>query len=64
MEGLRTQGTIDLPLGLTLKEVEREWILQTLSRLDGNRTKTAKVLGMSLSSLYNKLNSYTAELKF
>ena len=64
MEGLRTQGTIDLPLGLTLKEVEREWILQTLARLDGNRTKTAKVLGMSLSSLYNKLNSYTAELKF
>ncbi len=62
--GLYTQDTIDLPLGLTLKEVEREWILQTLAYLDGNRTKTAKALGMSLSSLYNKLNSYAAEPKF
>lgn len=61
--GLHTQDTIDLPLGLTLKEVEREWILQTLARLDGNRTKTAQVLGLSLSSLYNKLNKYTAEPK-
>ena len=63
MDGLRMQDTIDLPIRLTLEEVEREWILQTLARLDGNRTKTAKVLGMSLSSLYNKLNSYAAEPK-
>ena len=63
MAGLRMQDTIDLPMGLTLKEVEREWILQTLARLDGNRTKTAKVLGMSLSSLYSKLNNYAAEPK-
>lgn len=62
--GIHTQDTIDLPIELTLKEVEREWILQTLARLDGNRTKTAQALGMSLSSLYNKLNSYTAEPKF
>jgi len=63
MDRLRMQDTIDLPMGLTLKEVEREWILQTLARLDGNRTKTAKVLGMSLSSLYSKLNNYAAEPK-
>ena len=61
--GLHTQDTIDLPIGLTLKEVEREWILQTLAHLDGNRTRTAQALGMSLSSLYNKLNSYAAEPK-
>ena len=60
---LWTQDIIDLPLGLTLKEVERFWILQTLVRFDGNRTKTAKALGISLSSLYNKLNSYAAEPK-
>ncbi len=58
---LGTQDTIDLPLGLTLKEVERIWILQTLARVDGNRTKTAKALGMSLSSLYSKLNSYAID---
>ena len=58
---LGTPDTMDLPLGLTLKEVERIWILQTLARLDGNRTKTAKALGMSLSSLYSKLNSYAID---
>ena len=63
MDGLRTQDTIDLPIGLRLREVERTWILQTLARLDGNRTKTARALGISLSSLYNKLNSYAAEPK-
>lgn len=57
------QDTVNLPTRLKLKEVERVWILQTLGQLDGNRTKTAKVLGMSLSSLYNKLNSYAAEPK-
>ena len=58
-----TPHTVNLPTRLNLKEVEKVWILQTLTRLDGNRTKTAKALGMSLSSLYNKLNNYTEESK-
>ncbi len=56
-----TPDTVELPIGLTLKEVERMWILKTLAQFDGNRAKTAKILGMSLSSLYNKLNGYKAK---
>ena len=56
--GPHSQDMIKLPLGVPLKAIEREYILQTLARLGGNRTKTAKALGISLSSLYNKLKQY------
>jgi two-component system response regulator HydG len=44
--------------GRTLKEMEREMILNTLSSLDGNRTLTAKALGISRKTLQNKLKVY------
>jgi two-component system response regulator AtoC len=47
-----------LPLGITLDELERRFILQTLERQQGNRTHTARTLGISLRTLRNKLNLY------
>lgn len=44
--------------GLTLEEVEKEVILETLQALDYNRTATAKTLGISEKTLYNKLKEY------
>lgn len=41
-----------------LAEVEMDHILKTLAYLEGNKTKTAKALQISLKSLYNKLNAY------
>jgi two-component system response regulator HydG len=47
-----------VPVGLTLKEVERELIRKTLERTGGNRTKAAEVLGISRATLHNKLKEY------
>ncbi len=46
--------------GMSLAEVERCVILETLRRTAGNKTKTAAVLGISLKTLYNRLNEYKA----
>lgn len=47
--------------GQTLREIEMEVILETLERNDGDKTKTAKELGIALKTLYNKLNQYQAQ---
>ncbi|MFZ9001093.1 MAG: sigma-54-dependent Fis family transcriptional regulator [Bacteriovoracaceae bacterium] len=44
--------------GMTLGDLERVYICNTLGQLDGNKTKTAKVLGITVKTLYNKLHSY------
>jgi len=45
---------VEMPLG----ELEKFHICRTLEHLDGNKTKTAKVLGITAKTLYNKLHSY------
>ncbi|MBS0619901.1 MAG: sigma-54-dependent Fis family transcriptional regulator [Verrucomicrobia bacterium] len=47
-----------LPAGITLEELEKRHILETLMRENNNRTKAAKVLGISLRTLRNKLQKY------
>ncbi len=52
-------GTLSLgPLGLTLHELEKRAILETLEAQHRNRTKTASVLGISVRTLRNKLHEY------
>lgn len=46
---------------VTLEELERTHIMSTLENLGGNKTKTAKVLGITVKTLYNKLHSYGIE---
>ncbi len=45
-----------------LAEVEKEYILRTLDACDGNRTKAAAVLDISIRTLRNKLNEYRVAL--
>lgn len=45
-------------IGTPLRDVERLLIENTLLATGGNKTDAAKVLGISLKTLYNKLNSY------
>jgi two-component system NtrC family response regulator len=45
----------------TLREIEMQVIYQTLERHGGNKPRTAEELGISLKTLYNKLNNVTGE---
>lgn len=46
--------------GLTLKEIERRAVLQTLAAHDGNISETARVLGVSRRWLHYKLKEWDA----
>ena len=55
--GESTQS-VSVPLGTTLKAMEEKFIRATLAWLDGNRTKTARVLGIGIRTLQRKLKKY------
>lgn len=59
-EHLYLDTTVLKPIrkGLTLHEVEKEHILQTLEIAANNRTKAATLLGISIRTLRNKLHEY------
>src|SRR5215468_9210394 len=50
-----------LKVGTSLSEAERHLILATLDHYDGDKKKTAEILGISLKTLYNRLNVYKRE---
>jgi DNA-binding NtrC family response regulator len=52
------ESQLRVKVGTRLAEVERRLILATLEALAGNKGKTAELLGISLKTLYNRLNMY------
>jgi DNA-binding NtrC family response regulator len=50
-----------LPAGMTVREMEKELICNTLNEVGDNRTHAAKMLGISIRTLRNKLNEYRQE---
>ena len=49
---------IEALVGHTVAEVERELILQTLERCQGNRTSASTILGISVRTMRNKLRTF------
>jgi two-component system, response regulator FlrC len=47
-------------VGRTVADVERDLIIDTLKHCLGNRTHAANILGISIRTLRNKLNEYSA----
>jgi len=47
--------------GMTIKEMERELILKTLDENESNRSRTARILGITRRTLQHKLKDYGIE---
>ncbi|HEX2641820.1 MAG TPA: sigma-54 dependent transcriptional regulator [Thermoanaerobaculia bacterium] len=52
--------SLNFQVGTSIEEVERRLIMATLDAYGGNKRKTADILGVSLKTLYNRLNTYRA----
>jgi len=48
--------------GMTVREMEKQLITNTLEAVNDNRTHAAKMLGISIRTLRNKLNEYRQEM--
>ena len=53
-------GVVPIEVGSTLEDSEKRLILATLEHCKGNKNETARLLGISLKTLYNRLNVYRA----
>ncbi len=58
----RNPDAFRLPPELCLKDLEKMYIIQTLKIKNGNKSQTAKILGVSRRYLYNKLEEYNIPL--
>jgi DNA-binding NtrC family response regulator len=59
LQGTRTSPTLCvIPPFMTLEEIEREAIAQTLDRTSGNVKKTAEILDLHRPTLYRKLKKF------
>jgi DNA-binding NtrC family response regulator len=59
----RNDGYVHIAVGTTLADAQREVIMSTLARYDGNKRRTARILGISLKTLYNRLEVYAAHAR-
>ncbi len=57
-DAAETNGDINL-VGRTVADVEKDLIIETLDHCLGNRTHAAKILGISIRTLRNKLRQYS-----
>jgi two-component system response regulator FlrC len=48
---------------VSLREIEKNVILNTLDHTDGNRTHAAEILGISVRTLRNKMNEYRKKME-
>jgi two-component system response regulator FlrC len=61
LKDARLGTLVALPLGLSLPELERFWLLSTLAAQNGNRTHCAQQLDIALRTVRNKINEYKVQ---
>ena len=61
IDGFQEVRNLRLEPGMTIQEAEKILILKTLEHTEKNRTHAAKLLGISIRTLRNKLNEYKLE---
>ncbi|HLX11565.1 MAG TPA: helix-turn-helix domain-containing protein, partial [Bacteroidota bacterium] len=52
------EETIAIPVGSSFSVAERAIIMQTLASVNDNRSRAARILGLSRKTLHNKLKKY------
>ncbi len=55
-------SSITLPIGSSLDDIERTFIVATLEHFGGDKRRAASALGCSVKTLYNKLHLYRRQL--
>ena len=59
--GAAAPNTVTVPVGTSLDEADRRLILATLEQCGGVKKVAAQLLGVSLKTLYNRLEEYRAQ---
>ena len=59
--GAAAPSTVTVPVGTSLEEADRRLILATLEQCGGVKKVAAQLLGVSLKTLYNRLEEYRAQ---
>lgn len=60
-QALSPHEIVPMLIGSTVEAIERELVLQTLARCHGNRTHAARVLGLSVRTMRNKVRRYAMD---
>jgi DNA-binding NtrC family response regulator len=60
-DGRVDKGEISTGMGMTLRDMERNLIFETLQTVNGNKTRASELLGVSVRTVRNKLNEYHLE---
>ena len=58
---MNIEHLIELLIGTPIEQVERGLILATLESCNGNKTAAARVLGISIRTMYYKLERYQGQ---
>ncbi|AAZ96683.1 Transcriptional Regulator, Fis family [Thiobacillus denitrificans ATCC 25259] len=56
-----SRQVVEFEIGTSLEEVEQQLIIATLDRFRGDKRRAAKALGVSLKTIYNRLNEYASD---
>jgi DNA-binding NtrC family response regulator len=51
-------NVLQMPVGARMEEVEEKYLRLTLQYTNDNKTRAAEILGLSLRTLHNRINSY------
>jgi len=62
MDNSASAGTATMRAGVSMRDMERMLISETLKEVNGNRTHAARMLGISIRTLRNKLKEYRSAL--
>ena len=54
-----SDDVLRMPVGARMEEVEEAYLRLTLKHTNDNKTRAAEILGLSLRTLHNRINSYS-----